>query len=743
MSRHAIVVGVDAYPEFPLEGCVNDATDIATCLEIENYGFTVTLLTDGDATRDNVKDALGERTYEGDGGDFLLFYFAGHGVGFGDAGYLVTIDEKRFEPGISLSELSRFMDAASSRYNHVIAILDCCHSGLVFNEAGRRPLTGSDIDQEIPTINESRCVLAACRGHEEAQEIDGHGVFTAALLDGLLGDAVGYHGEVSLLRLAEYAFNAVPASMQTPVFKGDVTGTVILGVGFPERMGPPIGRNELEMTLAKAQAFVDEHYNLQQTEFRNRERKLRSGVKVCASDLEGKIRWFRDTETALPDLLRDPTWSALQARMSDFQKVLAGIEPTMRTVHGLVTDRIGQGGYGQVWRARRDDGETVALKIFHGNELGDETKVKRFRRGFDAMRMLEHPRIVNVRDLTYAPYAFTMDYIDGNDLRKTYFEDDPSIVLRLLVEIAETVQYAHSRKILHRDIKPENIIVVLEGDDLRPVPYLTDFDLAYHETNRTATSEMVGGVLNYAPPEQITQPNAAAARAATVDIYSLAQLMFFIIVRADPRAYDIQTNLRELTKKLNSWTDDQAAEPLVELYRRATDADPSKRPQSMVEVATLLTRSQARVMAMSGNDAIPEDEFCRRIAMLSVGLGKFTATNREASFSSLSGQVSVVVRLKSVEVSRNGHELPVLEIEFAVTDKIPVPSLKSGSAGRQAINNRLLKIIRRFPNVSHMPGSKGSYQVFINVKGLPFSIGGATDARHIVGEIIAGIEAWG
>ncbi|NEE21531.1 hypothetical protein G3M58_85600, partial [Streptomyces sp. SID7499] len=82
--------------------------------------------------------------------------------------------------------------------------------------------------------------------------------------------------------------------------------------------------------------------------------------------------------------------------------------------------------------------------------------------------------------------------------------------------------------------KPENIIISY-GTDGNLEPYLTDFDLAYHETNRTMTANFgVGGVLNYAAPEQLYEPNAKTARSETVDVFSLGQLMFFLITGRDP-----------------------------------------------------------------------------------------------------------------------------------------------------------------------------------------------------------------
>jgi hypothetical protein len=79
---HAVLVGINAYPNSPLRGCVNDVQDVATFLK-QNYGFNdsnITLLTDGDATKANIVDALKALIYGAATGDRLLFHYSGHGT---------------------------------------------------------------------------------------------------------------------------------------------------------------------------------------------------------------------------------------------------------------------------------------------------------------------------------------------------------------------------------------------------------------------------------------------------------------------------------------------------------------------------------------------------------------------------------------------------------------------------------------------------------------------------------------
>ena len=84
-----------------------------------------------------------------------------------------------------------------------------------------------DLSNAIPSFPAGRVVLAACRGDRVAYEDSrlGHGVFTANLIDGLMGEAADADGVVTVTSLYDYASAAVlRVGMQTPAFRGDFAG---------------------------------------------------------------------------------------------------------------------------------------------------------------------------------------------------------------------------------------------------------------------------------------------------------------------------------------------------------------------------------------------------------------------------------------------------------------------------------------------------------------------------------------
>ncbi|KUN33006.1 hypothetical protein AQJ30_35535 [Streptomyces longwoodensis] len=734
-----MIVGIDSYPGAPLFGCVNDAKDVASCLSLEQYDFDSKLLLNGQATRSNIRRHLHELAYGEEEGGTLLFYFAGHGQVLGQGGHLVTHDGEMYDPGISLGDMAQIMESASNNFDHVVTILDCCHSGSAYSWTNSRPLQAGDIEREVPAVNESRCILAACRPEEEAEERRGRGIFTDALTSAMLGDAVNWDGNITLLGIYEYVTAALSSEIQTPVFKGDIAGTVVLGSGFPKREGPPIDRSELAQNLAKAHHLVDQYHYLQLTELSERNVRLQQGSKTCSIELEPVVNWFEETEKALPDLRRNSDWINLVARVREFRKNLADISVGEQTRFGRVIRHLGHGGYGHVWELEGDGGKRYAMKVFHGNELDDEVKVRRFANGYNNMRKLEHPYIVRVHEMLAAPYGFLMDSIPGDNLRKAYIDrGDPESVLQLMIDICETVQHAHSQQVRHRDIKPENIIAEYNGDG-RLAPYLTDFDLAYHETNRTVTTNIgVGGVINYAAPEQLFEPNARTARSETVDVFSLAQLMFFVITGRDPSGENFTKNVEILTHDLASWVDDRAAATLINLYKSSTSKQPSERPQTVVDFVSELRRAESVIQIASGTDQIPEGDLCRRIGHLYAGINHYSATEGECRMNSRSGQVEIVARIKNITPRGTAS----MELECAVTDKIPVPSLKSGRSARDSINIRLDKVVARLPGVQRHAGNKGAYQVFFTINDVTLNVTGVNRVTDIISAAVAGIEQW-
>jgi hypothetical protein len=223
VSRRALVVGIDHYDNFSGLRCsVRDAQRMESVLSRNDNGsvnYTVrTVVTGGSqrVTRGLLRQ-LWIDLFDGFGGD-ILFYFSGHGAQTPWGGYLVTQDATRDDLGVSMEDL--LLLANRSRARDVVLILDCCHSG----DLGNPPIL-QGLLEPVSLLREGVTILAASRPNEVAFEVDGHGVFTDAIADGLEGGAADHLGNVSAASLFVYADRLFDAWDQRPIYKSH-TATV-------------------------------------------------------------------------------------------------------------------------------------------------------------------------------------------------------------------------------------------------------------------------------------------------------------------------------------------------------------------------------------------------------------------------------------------------------------------------------------------------------------------------------------
>jgi serine/threonine protein kinase len=166
--------------------------------------------------------------------------------------------------------------------------------------------------------------------------------------------------------------------------------------------------------------------------------------------------------------------------------------------------KLGEGAMGVVYRARDTTlGRVVALKML-SQELGAEEELhQRFMREAEAVGLLSHPNIVTVYDMGDAAgqLYMAMELLEGEDLRYLIEKRVPVPTadrVRILIQICEGVEYAHSKGVVHRDIKPANILVTTQAR-----VKILDFGLARVITRAAITRRgVILGTPDYMSPEQ-------------------------------------------------------------------------------------------------------------------------------------------------------------------------------------------------------------------------------------------------
>jgi serine/threonine-protein kinase len=212
------------------------------------------------------------------------------------------------------------------------------------------------------------------------------------------------------------------------------------------------------------------------------------------------------------------------------------LPPGLRIGPYEIERELGSGGMGTVYLASRADEafeKKVAIKVVRG-ALGSAEAVERFKRERQILAHLAHPNIGRLLDGGATPEGLpylVMDYIEGEPLHVYCDRKRLSTVerLKLFLEVASAVEYAHRELVIHRDLKPANILVTEDS-----VPHLLDFGIAKLLDAETDP----GGVANtviaftpwYASPEQVRgEPMATAT-----DIYSLGVLLYELLTGHGP-----------------------------------------------------------------------------------------------------------------------------------------------------------------------------------------------------------------
>jgi serine/threonine protein kinase/Tol biopolymer transport system component len=133
-----------------------------------------------------------------------------------------------------------------------------------------------------------------------------------------------------------------------------------------------------------------------------------------------------------------------------------------------VTAQIGEGGMGQVYRARDTKlNRDVALKILPEAFASDPDRLARFTREAQTLASLNHPNIAHIHGLEESGgvRALVMELVDGADLSVLIARKPMPIAdaLPIAKQIAEALEAAHELGIVHRDLKPANIKVRADG----------------------------------------------------------------------------------------------------------------------------------------------------------------------------------------------------------------------------------------------------------------------------------------
>jgi serine/threonine protein kinase len=218
---------------------------------------------------------------------------------------------------------------------------------------------------------------------------------------------------------------------------------------------------------------------------------------------------------------------------------------TRRAGEYILEEKIGQGTFGEVWKARHHvwSDRVIAVKI-----PTDPQYLRALQREGSAIHGLQHPNIV--RAVGFDPYAdppyLAMEYVPGTSLRPLIGKIPVEEGIGYLKQVLSALAFAHKNGVIHRDVKPENVLID------NGVAKLTDFGLGksfvaeggansivYSASLNSAAGGVVGTMAYMSPEVKAGSP--ADARA---DIYACGVMLFELLTGERPAGTEVPSDLK-------------------------------------------------------------------------------------------------------------------------------------------------------------------------------------------------------
>ena len=272
-----------------------------------------------------------------------------------------------------------------------------------------------------------------------------------------------------------------------------------------------------------------------------------------------------------------------------------------------LVEQLGQGGMGEVWRARhRLLARPAAIKVIRAELLGADDRsrdsaIRRFEREAQATAGLGSTHTVDVYDFGVTQeghFYYVMELLNGMSLERfvqLHGPMEPARAVYVLQQVCHSLGEAHGRGMIHRDIKPANIFLCRLGPDDDFVKVL-DFGLV-KQVDGPAPGSMLTvetatpGTPAYMAPEIALGRQTLDGRA---DLYSLGCVAYFLLTGrpvfagATAMATALQ-HVKDVPPPPSARSEFAISPALDAVVMACLAKDPSDRPSSATELALRLT----------------------------------------------------------------------------------------------------------------------------------------------------------
>ncbi|KAI5659815.1 hypothetical protein M9H77_28608 [Catharanthus roseus] len=322
-------------------------------------------------------------------------------------------------------------------------------------------------------------------------------------------------------------------------------------------------------------------------------------VAVCIAVLILGVLWWKG---CLPGKKRkEKAFDGLELQMVCF--TLKQLKAATKNFDNV--NKIGEGGFGPVYKGLLRDGTVIAVKQLSAkSRQGD----REFLNEIGLISCVQHPNLVKLHGCCVESDQLMLvyEYLENNSLANSLFGSENSQLMldwptrfRISVGIAKGLAFLHEEsrlKIVHRDIKATNVLL---DRDLNPK--ISDFGLArLNEDDKTHISTRIAGTIGYMAPEYALWGYLTYK----ADVYSYGVMALEIVSGKNNNSYmpssnficllDWACHLQQnnnfeelLDPRLNLQVKKDEVERLVKVAILCTNGTPSLRP-TMSEVVSML-----------------------------------------------------------------------------------------------------------------------------------------------------------
>jgi serine/threonine-protein kinase len=265
-----------------------------------------------------------------------------------------------------------------------------------------------------------------------------------------------------------------------------------------------------------------------------------------------------------------------------------------------LTEQLGSGGMGEVWRAEhRLLARPAAVKLVRVERLagkGEEQRVvlQRFEREAQATALLRSPHTIELYDFGFkddGTLYYVMELLDGLDLDRMvrrFGPVDPARAAHLVTQACDSLGEAHGEGLIHRDVKPANLYVCRYGRRVDFVKVL-DFGLVKQRDHGSAADDVnltaentVSGTPAFLAPEQVMGGEVDGQ----ADVYALGCVLYWVLTGQyvfDERSVmaTMMAHVQAMPERPSARTEQPIPGPLDDLVLECLAKSPGDRPQGV------------------------------------------------------------------------------------------------------------------------------------------------------------------